>query len=78
MFRDMGPDVAVAYLGDDVTDEDAFGALTRRGLNVLVRQHCRPTLADAWIKPPSGLLEFFRGWIFACRKSTTSKRRADA
>lgn len=78
VFRDMGPDVAVAYLGDDVTDEDAFGALTHRGLNVLVRKQCRPTLADVWIKPPSGLLEFFRRWITACRESRTSKRGADA
>lgn len=29
IFREMGPRVAVAYLGDDETDEDAFGALIR-------------------------------------------------
>ena len=37
-----GPDVAMAYLGDDIADEDAFGALTRRGLNVLVRDALVP------------------------------------
>ena len=67
IFREMDPGVAVAYLGDDETDEDAFGALTHRGLNVLVRKEYRSTLADAWIKPPEGLLDFFRRWISACR-----------
>jgi trehalose-phosphatase len=66
-FREMGPDVAIAYIGDDETDEDGFGALTRRGLNVLVREKYRPTLADAWIRPPEGLLIFLRCWMSACR-----------
>ena len=38
IFSELGPDVAMAYLGDDATDEDAFGALTLRGLNILVRE----------------------------------------
>jgi trehalose-phosphatase len=66
ILKEMGPEVAMAYLGDDVTDEDAFGALTRRGLNVLVRSAYRPTLADSWIKPPAELLSFLRAWISAC------------
>ena len=73
ILRDMGPDVAMAYLGDDMTDEDAFGALRRRGLNVLVRERSRPTLADAWIKPPDDLLKFLRGWISACRSSSKNR-----
>lgn len=67
IYGEMGPGVAMAYLGDDETDEDAFGALTRRGINILVRNEYRPTLADAWIKPPEDLLVFLRGWISACR-----------
>jgi trehalose 6-phosphate phosphatase len=67
IFSEMGPDVAMAYLGDDETDEEAFGALTRRGLNILVRQEYRPTLADTWIKPPGELLAFLSGWIAACK-----------
>ena len=78
ILHDMGQDVAMAYLGDDITDEDAFGALTRRGLNVLVRERCRPTLADAWIKPPENLLKFLHGWIAACRPSLRTKRKLDA
>jgi trehalose 6-phosphate phosphatase len=78
ILRDIGQDGAMAYLGDDITDEDAFGALTRRGLNVLVRDRSRPTLADAWIKPPEDLLAFLRGWISACRPSTKTKQRVNA
>ncbi len=73
IFYEMGPDVAMAYLGDDATDEDAFGALTHRGLNILVREEYRPTLADAWIKPPEALLKFLRGWIAACRANGDTK-----
>ena len=67
ILYEMGPDVAMAYLGDDATDEDAFGALTHWGLNILVREDYRPTLADAWIRPPEALLDFLHGWIAACR-----------
>lgn len=73
IFSEMEPGVAMAYLGDDSTDEDAFGALTRRGLNILVRDAYRPTLADAWIKPPEGLLIFLRAWISACRPLSGSQ-----
>jgi trehalose-phosphatase len=69
IFYEMGPGVSMAYLGDDETDEDAFGALVGRGLGILVRKEYRPTLADAWIKPPEALLDFLHGWIAACRVS---------
>lgn len=73
IFSEMEPDVAMAYLGDDSTDEDAFGALTRRGLNILVRDAYRPTLADAWIRPPEGLLAFLHAWTSACRPVNASQ-----
>jgi trehalose 6-phosphate phosphatase len=78
VLRDLGPDPAMAYLGDDITDEDAFGALTRRGLNILVSERSRPTLADAWIKPPEDLLIFLRGWISACRSAPNARRKMDS
>lgn len=53
---------AVAYLGDDLTDEDAFAALEGRGLAVLVRDALRETSADVWIKPPEELLGFLERW----------------
>jgi len=53
----------MAYLGDDITDEDAFQALGNRGLKVLVRQEPRQTLADIQIKPPDDLFKFLDKWI---------------
>lgn len=54
--------IAAAFLGDDLTDEDAFAALAGRGLRVLVRPEQRETLADLWIRPPEELLEFLEAW----------------
>ncbi|MDF1543666.1 MAG: trehalose-phosphatase [bacterium] len=60
------PDVStVSYLGDDLTDEDAFRALGNRGLKVLVRSESRPTLADLRIEPPGELLKFLSDWLEA-------------
>lgn len=72
-------DGAVAFLGDDRTDEDAFDALAGRGLRVLVapRERVvvdqdeqlrvlpgnRATAADVWIEPPLELLEFLYKWV---------------
>ncbi len=58
-------DAAVAYLGDDQTDEDAFRALKGRGLTALVRPESRPTAADIWLQPPQELIEFFDDWLHA-------------
>ncbi len=52
-----------AYLGDDLTDEDAFCAMKGKGLGVLVRKEFRPTVADLWIRPPGELLEFLSHWL---------------
>src|SRR6185295_9999743 len=50
-------EAAVAYLGDDLTDEDAFAAVKiAHGLAVLVRAAPRPTRADVWIRPPQELV----------------------
>ncbi len=56
---------AVAYLGDDTTDEDAFRALAGRGLSLLVRGEPRPTSANAWLRPPTELLRFLDEWLDA-------------
>jgi len=53
---------AIAYLGDDITDEDAFLAVRPRGIGVLVRPQFRETAADVWIKPPEELVAFLRHW----------------
>ena len=66
ILAEAGRDVAAAYLGDDRTDENAFRAIKGRGLAVLVRPELRPTIADAWLRPPEELLHFLRDWLRAC------------
>ena len=61
------PGAAVAYLGDDQTDEDAFRALKGKGLAVLVRPQSRPTAAEVWLQPPQELIRFFEEWLRASR-----------
>ena len=60
------PEAAIAYLGDDQTDEDAFQALKGRGLSILVRSEPRPTAADLRLQPPEELIEFLHNWLLAC------------
>jgi trehalose 6-phosphate phosphatase len=67
ILDEIGPEVPVAYLGDDVTDEQAFLALDTLGLSVLVRPEWRKTAAALWIRPPEGLREFLTRWLQACR-----------
>jgi trehalose-phosphatase len=63
------PTATAAYLGDDITDEDAFAALRGRGLTILVRQEPRPSNADWWLRPPQELIAFLDAWIAAARKA---------
>lgn len=58
-------DYTAAYLGDDYTDEDAFNALSNRGLKVLVRKDRRPTAADIILSPPEEILDFLNRWLKA-------------
>ena len=54
--------VPIAFLGDDLTDEDAFQVLKERGLTVLVRDDYRETMAEAWLRPPEELIAFLERW----------------
>ena len=60
------PDSIAAYLGDDLTDEDAFKALRPKDLGILVNKKLRPTSARVWIQPPDELFDFLYSWIKAC------------
>jgi trehalose-phosphatase len=66
ILAESGAGVAAAYLGDDQTDENAFRAIKGHGLAVLVRAEPRPTMADAWLRPPEELGHFLREWLVAC------------
>jgi trehalose 6-phosphate phosphatase len=65
VLADCEAGTPIAYLGDDLTDEDAFRALGGRGLSVLVRSEYRPTEASAWLKPPREVEGFLRRWLGA-------------
>jgi trehalose-phosphatase len=56
------PTAPIAFLGDDLTDEDAFLVLGGRGLSILVRSEYRTTIADAWLRPPDELIDFLGLW----------------
>lgn len=62
----LSDDTPVAYLGDDITDEDAFRALHNRGLTGLVRREFRETSAEVWFRPPEELLQFLGAWLKSC------------
>jgi len=63
ILAELNEDAVCAYLGDDLTDEDAFRAIKGKGIGILVREELRPTAADLWIRPPEELLTFLSGWI---------------
>lgn len=52
----------IAFLGDDLTDEDGFEALKGRGVGILVNNERKPTQADLRIEPPADLIDFLTSW----------------
>lgn len=65
----------LAFLGDDLTDEDGFREIKGRGLGLLVRQENRPTQADAHLRPPDELFAFLEKWRTTVR--STSRLRQE-
>ncbi len=73
ILAESHPEAAAAYLGDDLTDEDAFMALRGRGdrvLSVLVRDEWRPTRAEVWLRPPGEMLAFLDRWSRTSRSAS--------
>jgi trehalose 6-phosphate phosphatase len=63
ILRELAPNTPVAFLGDDLTDEDGFRKMTHHGLPILVRSEYRETAARAWLKPPEQLFSFLEQWL---------------
>lgn len=63
LIAGLSPHTPIAYLGDDLTDEEAFEVLGDRALKVLVRDQMRDTKADIRLSPPEELFNFFDRWI---------------
>ncbi len=53
-----GDDVLPFYIGDDVTDEDAFKALREKGIGIVVRARSGPTAARYALKSPGEVRGF--------------------
>jgi trehalose-phosphatase len=60
--------IPAAYLGDDLTDEDAFLAVGGQGYSILVRNEVRPSCAQFWLCPPEELLAFLDDWVAGARQ----------
>jgi trehalose-6-phosphatase len=76
VLRECPLDTPAAFLGDDVTDEDAFVALHGRALAILVRPEQRPTAAEVWLRPPEELAAFLQRWQRARAMVALSSGRA--
>jgi trehalose-phosphatase len=46
------------YIGDDRTDEDAFRALEKRGVGILVSEQPQVTAANYWLNNPEEVERF--------------------
>lgn len=67
-------DTSLAFLGDDLTDEDGFRVVKGRGLGLLVRQENRPTQADVHLRPPEELFAFLEKWRATVRSTSALGR----
>jgi trehalose 6-phosphate phosphatase len=72
VLQECDPDTPAAFLGDDITDEDAFLALHGKALGILVRPEPRPTAAEVWLRPPAELAAFLQRWQRARQTSRSS------
>jgi trehalose 6-phosphate phosphatase len=60
VIKESPEDAYFVYMGDDLTDEDAFDAIKGKGAAILVRPDTRITKADYYLKSPDELIEFLR------------------
>ena len=55
-----GQNALSIYIGDDRTDEDAFSALEKHGIGILVSERPQATAASYWLKNPEQVEEFLQ------------------
>lgn len=68
LVSEAPPGSPVAFIGDDLTDEDGFKAVNQAQgphLSVLMRPEPRETAADLWLRPPAELRGFLKKWYRA-------------
>ncbi len=64
-----GRNALPVYIGDDRTDEDAFRALEKRGVAILVNEHPQVTAANYWLKNPEEVQRFLQQ-VTDCLRAT--------
>jgi alpha,alpha-trehalase len=63
------PDVVPLFLGDDLTDEDAFEAIAGRGIAIVVRDEVRPTAAAFALESAEEVRRFLEALAGTLRRS---------
>jgi trehalose 6-phosphate phosphatase len=57
------PEVVPFYIGDDMTDEDAFNTLHERGIGIVVMDRRRPTKAHYRLNGPGEVEQFLKKMV---------------
>lgn len=63
------PEILPFYIGDDITDEDAFASLRTRGLTILVGEHDEQTAAEYSLQSVDEVREFLAALKEFCSQS---------
>ncbi len=72
MIEEAPAGAFLAYLGDDLTDEDAFRAIKGRGVGILVGEGERDSEADYLIRTPQEFFEFLSNWDISAKGGAIS------
>jgi trehalose-phosphatase len=73
----VAPDALPLYIGDDVTDEDAFAAIAERGIGIVVTEEPRPSAARYALADPGEVWELLRRIGEGAGKSTDTRTNTD-